>query len=60
MTRSTDLPTALPIAIATALLLLILAPWLGGGGEPDGCRQVAASSVAAAGDQPTGQGGCDD
>lgn len=45
MTRSTDLPTALPIAIATALLLLILAPWLGGGSEPERCGEQTAQAV---------------
>ena len=45
MTQPDHLPTALPVAIATALLLLILAPLLGGGAEPDACRQVTTAGV---------------
>ena len=49
MTQPTDLPGALPIAIAAALAALILAPWLGDS-EAEACTgttQAAASSVGA-------------
>lgn len=57
MTHPTDLPAALPIAIATALLALILAPWLGGG-EAEACTPTAAAAVGTAADAPR-DGGCE-
>jgi len=57
MTHPTDLPAALPIAIATALLVLILAPWLGGG-DAEACSRTSAAAVGAAADAAS-DGGCE-
>jgi hypothetical protein len=47
MTHPTDLPAALPLAIAGALVALVVAPWLGGS-EPEACGPPPASAHAVA------------
>ena len=46
MPPPTDLPRALPLAIAAGLLALVLAPWLGSADDGCAARAETVSSVS--------------
>jgi hypothetical protein len=48
MTHPHDLPGALPFAIAIALVVLIVAPWLGGD-DSKPCPETRAAQTSTAG-----------
>jgi hypothetical protein len=57
MNHPTDLPAALPIAIAMALLVLVLAPWLDDT-EAEPCTTTAVAAVGSVTERPA-DGDCD-